>query len=69
MSQRPTFHLSVPPLVVKASNDCRIGHVCAIYFDMIAISGWQLKIVMSSFIPLPNEGWVLVENRGMPYLI
>ena len=32
-----------------------IGHVSAIYFDMIALSGWQLKIVMSSFIPTPNE--------------
>ena len=31
-----------------------IGHVSAIYFDMIALSGWQLKIVMSSFIPTPN---------------
>ena len=42
----------------------RIGHVCAIYFDMIALSGWQLKIVMSSFIPLLNEGKVLVEKKG-----
>ena len=33
----------------------RIGHVSAIYFDMIALSGWQLKIVMSSFIPTPKE--------------
>ena len=33
----------------------RIGHVSAIYFDMIALSGWQLKIVMSSFMPTPNE--------------
>ena len=33
----------------------RIGHVSAIYFDMIALSGWQLKIVMSSFIPSSNE--------------
>ena len=33
----------------------RIGHVSAIYFDMIALSGWLLKIVMSSFIPTPNE--------------
>ena len=33
----------------------RIGHVCVIYVDMIALSGWQLKIVMSSFIPTPNE--------------
>ena len=31
-----------------------IGHVSAIYFDMIALSGWQLKIVMSYFIPTPN---------------
>ena len=31
-----------------------IGHVSAIYFDMIALSGWQLKIVMSSFIHTPN---------------
>ena len=34
----------------------RIGHVCAIYFDMIALSGWQHKIVMSPFIPTPNDG-------------
>ena len=33
----------------------RIGHVSEIYFDMIALSGWQLKAVMSSFIPTPNE--------------
>ena len=33
----------------------RIGHVSAIYFDMIARSGWQLKIVMSYFIPTPYE--------------
>ena len=33
----------------------RIHHVSAIYFDMIAISGWQLKIVMSSFMHTPNE--------------
>ena len=33
----------------------RIGHVSAIYFDMIDLSGWQLKIVMSSFIHTPNE--------------
>ena len=32
-----------------------ISHVSAIYFDMIALSGWQLKIVMSSYIPTPNE--------------
>ncbi len=32
-----------------------IGQVSAIYVDMIALSGWQLKIVMSSFIPTPNE--------------
>ena len=29
----------------------RIGNMSAIYFDVIALSGWQLKIVMSSFIP------------------
>ena len=34
----------------------RIGHVWAIYFDMIALSGWQVKIVMSPFIPTPNDG-------------
>ena len=33
----------------------RIGHASAIYFDMIALSGWPLKIVMSYFIPTPNE--------------
>ena len=33
----------------------RIAHLSAIYFDMIALSGWQLKIVMSSFIHTPNE--------------
>ena len=33
----------------------RIGRVSGIYFDMIALSGWQLKIVMSSFIHTPNE--------------
>ena len=31
----------------------RIGNVSAIYLDVIALSGWQLKIVMSSFIPPP----------------
>ena len=29
----------------------RIGHVSAIYFDRIALSGWQLKIVMTSLYP------------------
>ena len=33
----------------------RIGNVSAIYFDVIALSGWQLKIVMSSFIPPPMK--------------
>ena len=33
----------------------RIGHVSAIYFDMIARSGLQLKIVMISFLPTPYE--------------
>ena len=31
----------------------RIGNVSAIYFDVIARSGWQLKIVRSSFVPPP----------------
>ena len=26
----------------------RIGNVSAIYFDVIALSGWQLKIVMNN---------------------
>ena len=56
MGQRPKFHLSVPPLVTKASSDFQNRScVCAIYFDMIALSGWQLKIVMSTVIPTPNE--------------
>ena len=33
----------------------RMGHLSAIYFDMIALSGWQLNIVRSSFIHTPNE--------------
>ena len=33
----------------------RIGHVSAIYFDMIALSEWQRKIVVSYVIPTPNE--------------
>ena len=33
----------------------RIGNVSAIYFDVIALSAWQLKIVMSSFIPPPTK--------------
>ena len=30
----------------------RIGHVSAIYFYMIALSGWQLKIVMSRVVTI-----------------
>ena len=33
----------------------RIGTVSALYFDVIAFSGWQLKIVMSSFVPPPMK--------------
>ena len=33
----------------------KIGHVYVIYFDMTALSGWQLNIIMSSFIPTPYE--------------
>ena len=33
----------------------RRGHVSTIYFDMTTLSAWQLKKVMSSFIPTANE--------------
>ena len=33
----------------------RIGHVSAIYFDMIALWGWQLQIDMSSLYPHPMK--------------
>ena len=46
----------------------RIGHVSAIYFDMIALSGWQLKIVMSSLYPPPmksfqTDGQVFISRK------
>ena len=46
----------------------RIDNVSAIYFDVIALSGWQLKIVMSSFIPPPmkriqTDGHILLSGK------
>ena len=40
----------------------RIGHVSAIYFDMIALSGWQLKIAMSSLYPHPMKCFQIDEQ-------
>ena len=55
MGQRPTFTYRYHPWWQRLVMIFRTGHVSAVYFDMIALSGWQLKIVMSSFIPTPNE--------------